>query len=335
MSRIFIIAEAGVNHNGSMETAKRLVDEAAKAGADAVKFQTFKTENLVCRNARKAAYQMQTTKQEESQFAMLKKLELTPDMHEELMSYCRQKHIMFLSTPFDIESLWYLVQCGVEIIKVPSGEVSNYPYLREVGKTGKPVIISSGMSTLGEIRDAVQVLRDNGSNDITVLHCNTEYPTPYDNVNLQAMLTIQKELAIKAGYSDHTQGIEVPIAAAALGAAVIEKHFTLDKNMEGPDHRASLEPEELQAMIKAVRNIEAALGNGVKEPSASEKKNIEVVRKSIVAKCNIKRGEIFTETNLTTKRPGNGISPMRWNDIIGKTAVRDFEEDELIEDKVE
>lgn len=335
MSRIFIIAEAGVNHNGSMETAKRLVDEAAKAGADAVKFQTFKTENLVCRNARKAAYQMQTTKQEESQFAMLKKLELTPDMHEELMSYCRQKHIMFLSTPFDIESLWYLVQCGVEIIKVPSGEVSNYPYLREVGKTGKRVIISSGMSTLGEIKDAVQVLRNNGSSDITVLHCNTEYPTPYDNVNLQAMLTIQKELAIKAGYSDHTQGIEVPIAAAALGAAVIEKHFTLDKNMEGPDHRASLEPEELQAMIKAVRNIEAALGNGVKEPSASEKKNIEVVRKSIVAKCNIKRGEIFTETNLTTKRPGNGISPMRWNDIIGKTAVRDFEEDELIEDKVE
>lgn len=331
MSRIFIIAEAGVNHNGSMETAKRLVDEAAKAGADAVKFQTFKTENLVCRNARKAAYQMQTTKQEESQFAMLKKLELTPDMHEELMSYCRQKHIMFLSTPFDIESLWYLVRCGVEIIKVPSGEVSNYPYLREVGKTGKPVIISSGMSTLGEIRDAVQVLRDNGSSDITVLHCNTEYPTPYNNVNLQAMLTIQKELAIKAGYSDHTQGIEVPIAAAALGASVIEKHFTLDKNMEGPDHRASLEPEELQTMIKAVRNIEAALGNGVKEPSASEKKNIEVVRKSIVAKCNIKRGEIFTETNLTAKRPGNGISPMRWNDIIGKTAVRDFEEDELIE----
>lgn len=331
MNKIFIIAEAGVNHNGSMQTARELVDEAAKAGADAVKFQTFKTENLVCQNARKAAYQMQTTKQEESQFTMLKKLELTPAMHEELMAYCSQKQIMFLSTPFDIDSLWYLVRCGVEIIKVPSGEVTNYPYLREVGRTGKPVIISSGMSTLAEIRDAIQILRDNGSRDITVLHCNTEYPTPYDNVNLQAMLTMQNELGIKVGYSDHTQGIEIPTAAAALGASVIEKHFTLDRDMEGPDHKASLEPEELRAMVKAVRNVEAALGNGSKEPSESEKRNIEVVRKSIVAKCEIKMGETFTEKNLTTKRPGNGISPMRWNDIIGKTAVRDFAADELIE----
>lgn len=331
MNKIFIIAEVGVNHNGSMETARKLVDEAAKAGADAVKFQTFRTENLVCQNARKAAYQMQTTKQEESQFAMLKKLELTPEMHEELMTYCSQKQIMFLSTPFDIDSLWYLVRCGVEIIKVPSGEVTNYPYLREVGKTGKQVIISSGMSKLTEIRDAVRVLRDNGSRDITVLHCNTEYPTPYDNVNLQAMLTMRNELGIKVGYSDHTQGIEVPTAAAALGALVIEKHFTLDRGMEGPDHKASLEPEELQAMIKAVRNIEVALGNGIKEPSESEKRNIEVVRKSIVAKCGIKMGETFTEKNLTTKRPGNGISPMRWHEIIGKRAVRDFAADELIE----
>ncbi len=331
MSRVFIIAEAGVNHNGDLEIAKKLVDAAASAGADAVKFQTFKAENIVCRNARKADYQMETTDQDESQFDMLKRLELTPQMHEQLMEYCKQKGILFLSTPFDVDSLHYLIQCGVEIIKIPSGEITNYPFLREAGRTGKRVILSSGMSTLGEVNSAVQVLKDNGSKEVTVLHCNTEYPTPYADVNLRAMLTIRDELGIPVGYSDHTQGIEVPVAAAALGAVVIEKHFTLDRNMEGPDHKASLEPEELQAMVKAIRNIEAALGDGIKKPSESEKKNIEIVRKSIVARCPIRAGEIFTEDNLMTKRPGNGISPMRWNDVVGKAAAKDFVADELIE----
>lgn len=331
MDRVFIIAEAGVNHNGSIEIAKKLIDAAALAGADAVKFQTFKAENLVCKDAKKAEYQMETTNQRESQFDMLKKLELTQDMHEQLMDYCKNKNIMFLSTPFDIESLQYLVLCGVEIIKIPSGEITNYPFLREAGKTGKRIILSSGMSTLEEVRNAVQVVKDSGSKEITVLHCNTEYPTPYADVNLKAMLTIQNELGIPVGYSDHTQGIEVPIAAAALGATVIEKHFTLDKNMDGPDHRASLEPDELQAMVTAIRNIEVALGNGKKEPSESEKKNISVARKSIVAKCDIKAGDIFTEDNLTTKRPGTGISPMRWNEIINQKVLKSYKMDELIE----
>lgn len=331
MDRVFIIAEAGVNHNGSVEIAKKLIDAAALAGADAVKFQTFKAENLVCKDAKKAEYQMETTNQRESQFDMLKKLELTQDMHEQLMDYCKNKNIMFLSTPFDIESLQYLVLCGVEIIKIPSGEITNYPFLREAGKTGKRIILSSGMSTLEEVRNAVQVVKDSGSKEITVLHCNTEYPTPYADVNLKAMLTIQNELGIPVGYSDHTQGIEVPIAAAALGATVIEKHFTLDKNMDGPDHRASLEPDELQAMVMAIRNIEVALGNGKKEPSESEKKNISVARKSIVAKCDIKAGDVFTEDNLTTKRPGTGISPMRWNEIINQKALKSYKMDELIE----
>ncbi len=331
MDRVFIIAEAGVNHNGSVEIAKKLIDAAALAGADAVKFQTFKAENLVCKDAKKAEYQMESTDNSESQFDMLKKLELTPDMHEQLMDYCKNKNIMFLSTPFDVESLQYLVKCGVEIIKIPSGEITNYPYLREAGKTGKRIIFSSGMSTLEEIRNAVQALKDNGSNDITVLHCNTEYPTPYADVNLKAMLTIQDELGIYVGYSDHTQGIEVPIAAVALGATVIEKHFTLDRNMEGPDHKASLEPNELQAMVQSIRNIELALGNGKKEPSESEKKNIGIVRKSVVAKCDIKAGDVFTEDNLTTKRPGTGISPMRWNEIINQKALKSYKMDELIE----
>lgn len=331
MNKIFIIAEAGVNHNGSIEIAQKLVDAAVAAGADAVKFQTFKAEKLVCKNAQKAEYQMETTDKAESQFDMLKKLELTVDMHKQLISYCNQKGIMFLSTPFDIDSLEFLVQCGVDIIKIPSGEITNYPYLRAVGRTGKKVILSSGMSTLDEVRDAVKVLKDNGSKEIIVLHCNTEYPTPYADVNLKAMLTLKDELKIDVGYSDHTKGIEVPIAAAALGAMVIEKHFTLDKEMEGPDHKASLEPNELQEMVKAIRNIEIALGNGKKSPSESEKKNVGIVRKSIVARCNIIKGEKFTESNLTTKRPGTGISPMAWNDIIGKKAERDFKEDELIE----
>ncbi|MCM1125494.1 MAG: N-acetylneuraminate synthase [Lachnospiraceae bacterium] len=331
MNKVFIIAEAGVNHNGDIEIAKRLVDAAAMAGADAVKFQTFKAENLVCRDARKADYQMETTDQEESQFDMLKKLELTPEMHEELLGYCKKKGILFLSTPFDIDSLHYLIKCGIEIIKIPSGEITNYPLLREAGKTGKRVILSSGMSTLDEVRDAVKVLQDNGSGGITVLHCNTEYPTPFTDVNLQAMITMQEELGVATGYSDHTQGIEVPIAAAALGASVIEKHFTLDKNMEGPDHNASLEPAELQVMVHAIRNIESAIGDGEKKPSESEKKNISIVRKSIVAKCDIDAGEVFTEDNLTTKRPGTGLSPMCWEQVIGSRAKRNFHEDELIE----
>lgn len=331
MNKIFVIAEAGVNHNGNIDIAKKLVDEAVQAGADAVKFQTFKAENLVCRDAAKAAYQMETTDKSESQFEMLKKLELTPDMHEQLIDYCKQKKIMFLSTPFDVGSLMYLVQCGLEIIKIPSGEITNYPYLREAGKTGRRIIISSGMSNLEEVREAVKVLRENGSKDITVLHCNTEYPTPYEDVNLRAMLTLKDELGIEVGYSDHTQGIGVPIAAAALGASVIEKHFTLDRNMEGPDHKASLEPDELREMVRAIRNIEKALGNGKKEPSESEKRNIGIVRKSIVAKCDIMAGEMFTENNITTKRPGTGISPMNWNEIVGKKAKRNFNQDELIE----
>ncbi len=331
MGRVFVIAEAGVNHNGDINIAKELVEKAASAGADAVKFQTFKTENLVCRDAKKAAYQLGTTDNSESQYEMLKKLELTPIMHTELISYCNKKNIMFLSTPFDIESLNYLVQCGIEIIKIPSGEITNYPYLREIGRTGKPVILSSGMSRLDEVDDAIKVLRDFGSKKITVLHCNTEYPTPYEDVNLRAMLSLKDELGVEVGYSDHTQGIEVPIAAVGLGASVIEKHFTLDKNMEGPDHKASLEPSELSEMVKQIRNIEKALGNGIKRPSESEKKNMDIVRKSIVANCFIKQGDIYSEDNITTKRPGNGISPMRWNDVIGKKAIRNFEPDELIE----
>ena len=331
MKKIFIIAEAGVNHNGSLETAMQLIDAAVKAGADAVKFQTFKAENLVCKDAGKASYQMETTDREESQLAMLKKLELTSDMHEQLMSYCREKEIMFLSTPFDMDSLHYLVGCGMPIVKVPSGEITNYPLLREVGKTERSVILSTGMSTLDEVKAAIAVLRENGAREITVLHCNTEYPTPYADVNLKAMLTLKDELGVSVGYSDHTEGIVVPVAAAALGATVIEKHFTLDKTMEGPDHKASLEPGELREMVSAIRNIEMALGDGRKEPSQSEQKNIAVARKSIVAKRDIAMGEVFSEDNLATKRPGTGISPMNWNEIIGKKAKRGFQTDELIE----
>lgn len=331
MNKVFIIAEAGVNHNGDMEIAKQLVDAAVFAGADAVKFQTFKTENLVCKDVKKAEYQIKATDETESQFDMLKKLELTMDMHMQLIEYCRNKKIMFLSTPFDIDSLAYLIKSGIDIIKIPSGEITNYPYLKKAGESGKKIIISSGMSTLEEVQAAITVLQDNGSQDITVLHCNTEYPTPYADVNLKAMLTLRDKLGVTVGYSDHTLGIEVPIAAAALGATVIEKHFTLDKKMEGPDHKASLEPNELQKMVKAVRNIELAMGNGEKVPSESERKNIEIVRKSIVAKCKIKKGDVFAECNLTTKRPGTGINPMEWENVIGKAAKKDFYMDELIE----
>lgn len=331
MGRVFIIAEAGVNHNGSLENAKKLIDVAVLAGADAVKFQTFKTENLVCRNAEKAEYQKDTTDAEESQFHMLKELELTPQMHEELKYYCEERKIQFLSTPFDLESISFLDNLGIPIMKVPSGEITNYPYLKRIAQTKKRVILSTGMCCMREIEDAVCILREHGSENIVVLHCNTEYPTPYEDVNLKAMLTLKEKLNLEVGYSDHTLGIEVPIAAVALGATVIEKHFTLDKDMSGPDHKASLEPDELQAMIDAIRNLEKAMGTGIKMPSVSEKKNISVARKSIVARQKIRKGDVFSEINLTCKRPGNGVSPMCWNDVVGKCAKRDFEVDEMIE----
>lgn len=331
MSRVFIIAEAGVNHNGDIELAKKLIDAAKDAGADAVKFQSFKAEKIVSKNAKKAEYQKTTTDDKESQFEMIKKLELDYKKHKELIDYCKTKGIQFLSSPFDLDSIQVLDELGIEVFKVPSGEINNLPYLRKIGQLKKKVILSTGMSTLGEIEDALNVLRENGTNDIVVLHCNTEYPTPMEDVNLKAMLTIKEAFKADIGYSDHTLGIEVPIAAVAMGASVIEKHFTLDKNMEGPDHRASLEPHELKAMIRAIRNIEKALGDGIKKPSKSELKNIKVARKSIVANCTIKKGEKFTEKNITVKRPGNGISPMRWDEVIGKVANKDYKEDELIE----
>lgn len=330
MKHVFIIAEAGVNHNGSLDNAKRMVECAAEAGADAIKFQTFKAETLVCKNAQKAEYQKEATGNEESQFEMLKKLELTEEEYEELKQYCEEKHIMFLSTPFDLDSLQYLNEIGIEIIKIPSGEITNYPYLREIGKLRKPIIMSTGMSTMAEVEEAVEVLQMNGAQDITLLHCNTQYPTPYGDVNLRAMLALKDKFHTEVGYSDHTLGIEVPIAATAMGATVIEKHFTLDRGMEGPDHKASLEPDELKCMIQSIRNIERAMGTGIKEPTNSEYKNILVARKSIVARKQIQAGEIFTEENITTKRPGDGMSPMRWNEVIGKTASREYGVDEKI-----
>lgn len=332
MNKVFIIAEAGVNHNGKKELAKKLIDVASEAGADAVKFQTFKTENLVSKNAQKAEYQKQTTNKEESQFEMIKKLELDVDTHKELISYAQEKNIMFLSTPFDHDSIELLDDLGLEIFKIPSGEITNLPYLRQIGKLNKKVILSTGMADIGEIEDALDILISYGTKkeNIIVLHANTEYPTPMEDVNLKAMVTIGNTFDIKFGYSDHTLGIEVPTAAVAMGAYCIEKHFTLDKTMEGPDHKASLEPDELKAMVKAIRNIEKALGSSLKKPSKSEAKNKEIVRKSIVAKTEIKVGEIFTEDKLAIKRPGNGISPMYWDEIIGTFAQKDYKEDELI-----
>lgn len=329
---VFIIAEAGVNHNGSLDLAKQLIDAAVDAKADAVKFQTFKTENLVSKNAEKAEYQKQSTQENESQFEMIKKLELNMDAHHILLEYCKQKNILFLSTPFDEDSIELLHTLGLEIFKIPSGEITNLPYLRQIGALNKRVILSTGMSNMDDIKAALSVLIQAGTKkeNITVLHANTEYPTPMSDVNLNAMITIGKTFGVDYGYSDHTLGIEVDIAAVALGASVIEKHFTLDKAMKGPDHQASLEPEELKAMIKAIRNIELALGDGVKQPSLSEQKNIPVVRKSIVAKTAIKKGETFSYDNLTVKRPGTGITPMKWDDVLGKTAQHDYQEDELI-----
>ena len=329
---VFIIAEAGVNHNGSVDLAKKLIDVASISGADAVKFQTFKAENLVSKKAKKADYQKQTTDASESQLDMIKKLELDLDSHKELIAYCQKKDIMFLSTPFDHESIDLLSDLGLQIFKIPSGEITNLPYLRHIGSLDKKVVLSTGMSKLGEVGNALDILINAGTSkdNITVLHANTMYPTPMEDVNLNAMLTIQKEFGVDIGYSDHTLGIEVDIAAVAMGASCIEKHFTLDKTMNGPDHKASLEPEELKAMVGAIRNIEKALGSFEKKPSPSETVNIDVVRKSIVVKTNINKGDILDENNLCVKRPGNGVSPMKWDEVIGAISSKDYNADELI-----
>ena len=326
----FIIAEAGPNHNGDFETALRLVDAAKRAGVDCVKFQTFVSEELISKRAEKAEYQKKTTGADESQYEMLKKLELSFDQFRELKKYCDETGIMFLSTPFDIPSVHFLQELDIAFWKIPSGEITNYPYLVEIAKTHKDVVMSTGMSEMEEIAAAIKVLRENGAGRISLLHCNTEYPTPFEDVNLRAMDTLRDAFGVPVGYSDHSLGISVPIAAAARGAQIIEKHFTLDKNMVGPDHKASLEPQELCDMVSAIRNIEKALGSAEKKPSASEKKNMAVARKSIVARTAIRAGEILTEQKLAVKRPGSGISPMRWNEIVGTIARKDYIEDELI-----
>ncbi len=332
-NKTLIIAEAGVNHNGDMDIACRLIDTATDAGADIVKFQTFSAEGLVTKDAQKAAYQKVTTIADESQFSMLKALELTNEQHVFLKEYCDERGIEFFSTAFDLEGLDYLMSLGFNKTKIPSGEITNLPYLRKVGSFGKQVILSTGMSNLEEIAAAITVLERAGTSRqlVTVLHCNTEYPTPFQDVNLLAMHSIQRNLGVKVGYSDHTKGIEVAIAAVALGAEVIEKHITLDRNMPGPDHLASIEPHELTQMISAIRNIEAALGNDIKKPSGSELKNRHIARRSIVASRNISMGEIFDEKNITVKRPGTGISPMQWDEVLGCIASRNFSIDEQIE----
>lgn len=330
-NKVIIIAEAGVNHNGDINLAYKLIDEAKNAGADIVKFQTAKAENLISKYAEKADYQKITTDKNESQLEMCKKLMLDFSDYANLKKYCDSKCITFLSTPFDIESIEFLNKIDMPFWKLPSGEITNYPYLVEIGKTKKSVLMSTGMSNIDEIKTAINVLKENGCPNIKLLHCNTEYPTPFEDVNLKAIGTLKNEFNVEVGYSDHTKGIEVPIAAVAMGAMIIEKHFTLDRNMDGPDHKASLEPNELKIMVESIRNIEKAIGDGNKIPSNSELRNINIARKSIVAKTNIKKGEIFTTDNITTKRPGNGITPMKWNEILGKIAIRDFKEDELIE----
>ena len=330
MNKTLIIAEAGVNHNGDINIAKRLVDEAKKAGADIVKFQTFVPELLSSKKTKMANYQKKNLGEEDSQLNMLRKLALSFDSFVELSDYCKKIGIKFLSTPFDLQSISFLDNLQ-DIWKIPSGEITNYPYLVEIAKTNKPVILSTGMCSMEEIEESLNVLIDHGSEKISILHCNTQYPTPYCDVNLKAMNTLKDKFGVKVGYSDHTLGIEVPIAAVALGAEIIEKHFTLDRSMDGPDHKASLEPKELADMVRAIRNIEKALGDGEKRVTESERANLSVARKSIVAKIDIKKGEIFSDHNLTTKRPGTGISPMKWNSVIGTVAIRDFQKDELIE----
>lgn len=331
MGRTLIIAEAGVNHNGSLEIAKQLALAAKQCGADIVKFQTAKLESLVSKYAGMADYQKKNIGEEMSQREMLKKLLLSYDEFAELADFCKEIGIQFLSTPFDLESIDFLERIGCYVWKIPSGEITNLPYLEKIARTRKRVLLSTGMCTLDEVREAVDVLKKNGAEDITILHCTTQYPVPFEEVNLNAMFTLQSEFKTEIGYSDHTKGIEIPVAAVAMGAVVIEKHLTLDRNMEGPDHRASLEPKEFCAMVQAIRNIEKAMGNGEKKPTESEIANKTVARKSIIAACSIRKGEILTEENLTTKRPGNGISPMNWYKVLGTKAIRDFQEDELIE----
>lgn len=331
MNKVLIIAEAGVNHNGDLNLAKKMVDAAEDAGADYIKFQTFNPEKLVSRYAQKADYQKKETGSNETQLEMLQKLALSYIDFVELKKYCESKEIGFLSTPFDMDSIDELIKMNIDFWKIPSGEITNMPYLVKLGNTHKKIVMSTGMSNMEEIKAAVEILQKSGTSEIVLLHCNTQYPTPYEDVNLKAMKTIAMETGLQVGYSDHTKGIEVPIAAVALGAKVIEKHFTLDRNMEGPDHKASLEPNELKAMVSAIRNIEKALGDGEKRVSSSERENIVIARKSIVASKNIRKGEILSSDNITTKRPGSGINPMQWNEIIGTAAIRDFDEDELIE----
>lgn len=335
MTHVTIIAEAGVNHNGSIEMAKQLVDKAVEAGVDMIKFQTFKAEKLVSKSARQAEYQKQNlcSSSDDSQLDMLKKLELSKADHEELIYYCRQKGIKFFSTAFDMDSIDYLHSLRLGLWKIPSGEITNYPYLKKIAQYRETVILSTGMCEIEDVQAAMNVLLKFGvkPEQITILHCNTEYPTPYADVNLRAMQQLRDKFHVEVGYSDHTRGIEVPIAAVALGASVIEKHFTLDRSLPGPDHKASLEPDELKAMVSAIRHIESALGDGHKHVSVSERKNVSIARKSIVAACPIKKDEVLTEQNLTVKRPGTGISPMRWEEIVGTKAIRDFSEEEFIE----
>lgn len=331
--RVFIIAEAGVNHNGKLEWAMQLIDEAAFAGADAVKFQTFKTEKLVSKSAKMAEYQKNNTGKDHTQMDMLKSLELDEKDHVELQKYCHHKGIIFFSTAFDLDSIDLLKKFNMPVWKIPSGEITNYPYLKKIGALAQKVIVSTGMADLGEVEDCLDVLMSSGTTreNLVILHCNTEYPTPWEDVNLRAMVTLGQAFQLDYGYSDHTEGIEVPIAAVALGARVIEKHFTLDRQLPGPDHKASLEPHELRKMVESIRHIEKAMGNGIKKPSPSESKNKEIARKSIVASRSIQRGEPFSDDNITVKRPGNGINPMLWSFVSGKKASRDFHEDELIE----
>jgi N,N'-diacetyllegionaminate synthase len=326
----FIIAEAGVNHNGSLELAKQLIVEAKRIGADAVKFQSFKADKLVTKNAIKADYQKLTSDPNESQYRMIKQLELSESDHQVLLDFCTKEEIQFLSSPFDEESAKMLIKMGLDLLKIPSGEITNTPFLKFIANLKCKVILSTGMSTIGEVEDAVDVLLNNGATEVTLLHCVTEYPAPYDQINLKAMLTLKTAFGLKVGYSDHTAGIEIPIAAVALGAEIIEKHFTLDKNLPGPDHNASLNPEEFGQMILGIRNVEAAMGNGIKKPAECELENMFVARKSIVASTDIIIGEIFSIKNLTIKRPGTGIQPSRLPELVGKAASRDFQKDDLI-----
>lgn len=330
MKKVLIIAEAGVNHNGDINLAKKLIEQAAKAGADVVKFQTFKANSCVSVSAKKAKYQLETTAKEESQLEMIEKLELSYESHFELMKHCKKHGIAFLSTPFDLESVEFLRGLDLPYFKIPSGEITNLPYLKAVAKCKKKVLLSTGMANLGEIEAALEILRKNGTRNITLLHCNTEYPTPFEDVNLNALKTLKEAFKLEVGYSDHTEGIVASLGAVALGAVVIEKHFTLDKTMEGPDHRASLEFEELRALCKGIRELEKALGSGIKKASKSEAKNKIIARKSLVAKREIQKGEKFSIENLTTKRPGSGISAMRYEEYLGKRALKTYKKDELI-----